>query len=106
MIEVTDVRHISSKEDFIYIGRTCGNFYRSIYHNPFFIGKDGNREEVLLKFMVYWYAPEQKWLRERALKEISPNAVLGCWCYPFPCHGDIIAGYLDWKHVQTSSTNF
>lgn len=82
-----------------YIGRAWAGFDESPYHNPFHLGKDGDRETVLIKFAAYWYAPEQKWLRDQAA-EIGPNDILGCWCKPLACHGDIIAGYVDWKYSQ------
>lgn len=79
-----------------YIGRFWSGHAESCYHNPFHIGK-GTREECILKFIEYWYAPEQKWLREGALNTFEDDAVLGCWCHPLLCHGDIIAGYVNWK---------
>jgi Domain of unknown function (DUF4326) len=80
----------------IYIGRQCGKFPETPYGNPFRIGKDGNRDEVILKFIEYWYAPEQKWLRELAIRELTGKPLM-CWCFPSRCHGDIIVGYLQWK---------
>jgi len=80
-----------------YIGREWAGIPESPFHNPFHLGKDGNRDEVLLKFIFYWYAPEQKNLRDLARIMIDPNARLGCWCKPLDCHGDIIAGYLNWR---------
>lgn len=82
-----------------YIGREVfsGNgIPRSIFHNPFHIGKDGTRQEVIAKFAAYWYAPEQ-WDLRRAAWYLAEDEVLGCWCTPLPCHGDIIAGYLEWR---------
>ena len=80
-----------------YIGRSWGDWPESIFHNPFHVGKDGTREEVLLKFIEYWYAPKQTLLRSLALDLIGENAILGCWCKPLECHGDIIAAYVTWK---------
>lgn len=100
LFSTTKVVCISKKEDFdIYIGRKVTNrFAQSVFHNPFKIGDDdGNRDEVILKFIDYWYAPERKALRELAVKELT-GKTLACWCAPFPCHGDIIAGYVTWKN--------
>lgn len=81
----------------VYIGRKIPRrFEESPFHNPFKIGYDGERKEVLLAFLEYWYAPEQKALRDIAVKELS-GKILGCWCSPFSCHGDFIAGYVNWK---------
>ena len=81
-----------------YIGRAWAGLPSSMYHNPFHLGKDGDRVEVLLKFAEYWYSPEQKPLRDKALMMFSSDSVLGCWCHPLLCHGDIEAGYVNWKH--------
>ena len=82
----------------VYIGRAYSMMPQSPFHNPYHIGKDGTREEVLLKFCVYWYAPEQAKLREQARRTLA-YSILGCWCKPKSCHGDIIAGYVNWREV-------
>ena len=81
----------------IYIGREWAGLSESPFHNPFHVGKDGSRDEVILKFIGYWYAPKQWKLRETALIMIGPDDILGCWCKPLQCHGDIIAGYVTWR---------
>jgi len=54
--------------------------------NPFKIGKDGNREEVVEKY--------EKWIRNHPkLLKCLPELVgkrLGCWCKPKVCHGDVL----------------
>lgn len=65
-----------------YIGRKWAGYGESVFHNPFHVGKDGDREEVLLKFAEYWYAPEQAWLRRKAFAMLAINDTLGCWCKP------------------------
>ena len=67
----------------------------SLFGNPFHIGKDGNRVEVLAKYRVYFYKridedPEfkQKVLALRGLR-------LGCHCAPLLCHGMTIAEYIE-----------
>jgi len=70
------------KEPFdIYIGRG------SKWGNPFKIGKDGNRDEVISKY-------ESHIMNRPDLIEALPeliDKVLGCWCKPRACHGDILA---------------
>jgi len=69
------------KEPFdVYIGRP------SKWGNPFTIGKDGTREEVIEKYRD-WII-EQDDLME-ALPELK-GKVLGCWCSPKSCHGDVL----------------
>lgn len=82
-----------------YIGRAFAGHSESPFHNPFHVGKDGTRAEVMLKFANYFYSPAGRALRLKALVLIPDGSVLGCWCrtkHP-ECHGDIIAGYLNWK---------
>mgnify|MGYP002626924685 CR=1 FL=1 len=60
----------------------------SKWGNPFVLGKDGSREEVVLKFKK-WFMSNTK-LVEEAKIELK-DKVLGCWCSPQICHGDIIS---------------
>ena len=64
-----------------YIGRP------TYWSNPFKVGRDGTREQVIDKFAEYLAAD-----RERLLKihELSGQR-LACHCKPLPCHGDILA---------------
>lgn len=94
---MTTVVH-KSKPHGVYIGRAYSFLPQSPYHNPFYLGRDGDREEVLLKFAEYWYAPEQVDLRAQARKEL-PYRILGCWCKPKACHGDVIAGYVNAREI-------
>lgn len=72
----------------VYIGRP------SEWGNPFVIGKDGTREEVVEKYEV--------WLREKLedpdtvgrFLELK-GKILACWCAPQACHGDVIVKLLD-----------
>jgi hypothetical protein len=86
----------------IYIGRTWAGWRATVFYSPFHIGEDGTREDVIVQFIEYWYAPEQAWLRAKALQLIRENDILGCWCKPLACHGDIIAGYLNWKRQEAT----
>ena len=65
----------------VYVGRP------SRWGNPFVIGKDGTREEVLAKFREYAVermASEPRWLEPLAGKNLT------CWCAPEACHGDVL----------------
>jgi hypothetical protein len=77
----TRVVHCKREAFDIYIGRP------SKWGNPFSIGKDGDRREVLSKYTA-WIVT-QKHLME-SLHELR-GQVLGCWCAPNPCHGHILA---------------
>lgn len=64
----------------VYVGRP------SKWGNPFTIGRDGTREEVIEKF--------ERWIQgqERLLRDLSElrGRVLGCHCAPKPCHADVL----------------
>lgn len=64
----------------VYIGRP------SKWGNPFAIGTDGTREEVIAKYRA--------WLIEQPLLVIAlpelRGKTLGCWCAPQACHGDVL----------------
>lgn len=81
---------------FVFIGRDFRDPKgRGKWGNPFKIVKGKcTRAESIEKFKEYWYAPEQAWLRALARKELR-GAVLGCYCKPYDCHGDVIKEYLD-----------
>ncbi len=63
-----------------YIGRG------SKWGNPFVIGKDGSRAEVIEKFENYL-------LQDKELMQALPELLgktLGCFCKPQACHGDVL----------------
>jgi hypothetical protein len=66
----------------VFIGRP------SKWGNPFVIGKDGDRDEVIRKYRVYLDANPE--LRAAARAELR-GKVLGCFCAPEACHGDVLA---------------
>lgn len=65
----------------VYIGRP------SKWGNPFVIGKDGNREEVVRKYREYLLANFE--LRAQAQEELRGKNLI-CWCAPQACHGDVL----------------
>jgi hypothetical protein len=77
----THAVHCKSSEYDIYIGRP------SKWGNPFIIGRDGNRDEVITKYREF-ILHQPHLLRD--LHELR-GKVLGCWCSPHPCHGDVLA---------------
>lgn len=64
----------------VYIGRP------SIWGNPFVIGKDGTRAEVIEKYREYVLSNKYLMARIGDLK----GKTLGCWCAPLACHGDVL----------------
>jgi hypothetical protein len=73
---------------FVYIGRSVrhGRYRTSPWHNPFTVRRHGTRDQVLGAYREYLdHSPTLK----LQLPELR-GKVLGCWCYPEPCHGDIL----------------
>jgi hypothetical protein len=74
------VVHCKRERHHVYIGRP------SKWGNPFVVGKHGARGDCIELY--------KRWLRENealfaALDELR-GLVLGCWCAPRPCHGDVL----------------
>lgn len=84
---MTSVVHCKKEKYDVYIGRP------SKWGNPFAIGKDGDREEVILKYHN-WVLTQDHLLK--ALVELKDKK-LGCWCKPNSCHGDILVQLLSAK---------
>lgn len=60
---------------------------RSPWGNPFVIGRDGTREEVIERYRASLLADPA--LLARARQELRGRD-LACWCAPLPCHGDVL----------------
>jgi hypothetical protein len=75
----------------IYIGRGTP------LGNPFYIGRDGDRGEVIEKYTEWLKAqpngsPALKMLEALAEKHEEDGVLyLACWCKPLACHGDVVA---------------
>lgn len=85
----TTVIHIrDGDDDDVYIGRPFK------WGNPFVIGADGTREEVIAKYRAWLYEPAQARLRA-AIKTELKGKRLACYCAPEACHGDVLAEIAD-----------
>ena len=81
----TKVVHCKREPFDVYIGRP------SKWGNPFEIGKDGTRQQVIDKYRE-WVQTQPQLMKEiPSLK----GKTLGCWCHPKPCHGDVLAELAD-----------
>lgn len=58
--------------------------------NPFIIGKDGGRKDVIDKYRSYLSQRINK--GEVTLEDLASlsGKNLACWCHPLPCHGDVL----------------
>ncbi|GAB6141924.1 hypothetical protein JCM14076_26530 [Methylosoma difficile] len=86
--KTTKVVNVDKKEKYdVYIGRG------SDWGNPYVIGKDGDRDEVIRK---YKYDFERGFLKgDKQKLLLLKGKVLGCHCKPAACHGDILVEYLN-----------
>lgn len=80
---VINIRH-GGRYD-VYIGRP------SIWGNPFIIGRDGTREEVVEKYENYARSDP----KIMASLDKLEGRVLGCFCKPEACHGDVLVKLLE-----------
>ena len=87
MSECSVVNKYKDKYD-VYIGRP------SIFGNPFSV-KEYGREGCIARYKEYFYKriKEDVKFKEEVLK--LKDKVLGCFCKPLACHGDVIKEYLD-----------
>ena len=74
----------------VYIGRP------SIWGNPFRIGANSTREEVIAKYRT-WIMNQPDLLAR--LPELRGKR-LGCFCKPAACHGDVLAELADTDNLQ------
>ena len=95
MISVVNVRHYSG--NYHYVGRP------SPLGNPYRMGIHGSRSVVVSKYRLYlWnsikYSDPLVLSELHKLHQISINSDLnlGCYCYPLPCHADVIKSCLHW----------
>jgi hypothetical protein len=77
-------RRLSIEYD-VHIGRP------SRWGNPYKIGRDGTREEVIEKYRN-WIKTQPELLK--ALPELR-GKTLGCWCKPLHCHGDVLVELIE-----------
>lgn len=61
------------------------------FANPFSIGIEGTRDEVIVKYEVYIREQIKKNPGMIQLLKQMRGATLGCWCFPLRCHCEIVA---------------
>lgn len=78
---MTTVVNLTKEKHDIYIGRP------SKWGNPFVIGRDGTRKQVIQKYKNHLLKSPYLLVSLGELK----NKKLGCYCKPAACHGDVLA---------------
>jgi len=102
--------------DIIYIGRAIKakgypELLGSLLANPFYINKDGTREEVVEKYRRWlWEQVQNNTEAKEELNELLRNVKskqeldkyplkLACWCKENEkCHGDVVISCLNWMN--------
>ena len=67
----------------------------TVFGNPYFVGRDGDREEVLAKYRRYFLQRIENDLAFRTEVLNLRNCILACWCSPQRCHGEVIVEWLN-----------
>jgi hypothetical protein len=92
------VVHVSSKTHHVYVGRGGD------WGNPFKIGEDGSRQEVIAKHRAWlWSQIQNGSISLDALASLHGQR-LGCYCAPEPCHGDTLAAAAAWAYNQKEAS--
>jgi hypothetical protein len=83
----------------VYIGRG------SIWGNPYEIGKDGSRKQVIAMYeerMNNLLLGDERRLWKRRILNLRGKR-LGCYCKPDACHGDVLLKILN-QYLKEEST--
>jgi len=73
------------------------------FGNPYHIGQDGDRKQVIEKYRTYFYKKLNNPLfRNKVL--LLKGKRLGCYCKPMECHGDVIVEYLEGNDERKHDT--
>jgi len=88
-VKVINMRYYS-KRDFVRVDRATK------WGNPFRVGIDGNRDEVIEKYRQdLWERIKAGKVLIRELAELADKQ-LGCWCIPKRCHAEVLAQAAIW----------
>jgi hypothetical protein len=89
---VVSLRH-EQIGDAVYVGRANPRrgLAESAFANPYKIGQDGNRAEVIEKYRSWLVGRQELVLKLHELR----GRRLACWCSPEPCHADVLEELVD-----------
>lgn len=103
---ITVVNRTTYLGEGVYIGRP------SLLGNPYRIGKDGVRAEIIAKYRIWlWQQIQERsgvYRELRRLAEIasSGDLTLICWCkrqdQEIACHGDLLKAAITWINSNES----
>jgi hypothetical protein len=91
---MTKTVNIRSSAYEVYIGRR-GKGQDGYFGNPFHLKSSEQRGATIERYKKYFYSRlETDSEFKRRVHELK-GKTLGCFCKPYPCHGDVIAEYLN-----------
>lgn len=93
-MDKTRVVHCKRDKYDVYIGRP------SLFGNPFPLKMERDREQVISQYSAYFDRRIETDPGFRRAVQGLRGKVLGCWCKPKACHGDVIARWLDAKDPE------
>lgn len=91
VVNARTVKNPQPNIDYVYVGRP------SKWGNPFRIGRDGTRKEVITKY-ANWVVHQPELVD--SLRELR-GMRLGCYCFPLSCHADVLAALADGIALDT-----
>lgn len=78
---------------------------RTRWGNPFKLGRDGTRDEVIEKYRKWlWAAIYTGEIKQTDLAALHGKRV-ACWCAPKACHGDVLTRAATWAHNDIDNYN-
>ena len=85
------------KDSYTYIGRG------SVLGNPYYVKQYGREQSIAFYKKLLWseiccLGPIGKEIMKLAAS--SNDLVLGCYCKPLPCHGDVVKAAILWVRSQ------
>lgn len=103
---VVNIRAMSANADVVRVDRQSGLLGEGGWGNPFRIGPDGSRDEVIAKYRALLWdlcnGRVQAVGRRFNMADLRAlnGRTLACWCAPKPCHADVLLRAAAWAEEQ------
>ena len=104
MIAVVNVK-FDKRPGIVYIGRRMPGRSGSPLGNPYKPGQcDGDPIELYRRWL--WEQIQSDTLQRREIERLAglhragQEVLLGCWCAPASCHGDVVKAAIEWRTSQ------
>ena len=90
----TKIVNIKNENYDVYIGR-AGRGQSGYFGNPFKLSSNETRGATIERYKSYFYQKLESDPQFREQIHALKDKTLGCFCKPYPCHGDVICEYLN-----------